>query len=88
LKDRFETLCKDLGNHGPFVEAGVSAVIEKSVFIGGSTPMFELVQMLCNDDPDRFVAEKQPFLALAPSDFDALSHGFYYKTNAHYAQRL
>ncbi len=35
LKDRFETLCKDLGNHGPLVEAGVSTVIEQSVFIGG-----------------------------------------------------
>jgi hypothetical protein len=70
LKDRFETLCVDVGNHGPFVEAGVSTVTEQSVFIGGSAPIFELLQVLCKACPDRFVAEEQPLLALPPSDFD------------------
>jgi len=70
LKDRFETLCKDLGNHGPFIEPGVDTVKEQSAYIGGSAPIFELLKILCTSLPCRFVAAEQPLLAVPPSDFD------------------
>ena len=47
LKAKFEDLCKDLGNHGPFIGDGACTVTEQSVFIGGSMPMFVLTEVLC-----------------------------------------
>ena len=77
LKSRFESLCVDLGNHGPFLKPGASTVTEDSAFIGGSLPIFELLQVLCQINPSRFVADEQSLLAYPPSDMDVYTgaHG-------------
>ncbi len=60
----FEGLCKNLGNHVPFIA-------EQCVFIGGSIPLFILTEVLCSSQPSKFVAPKQALLKNPPSDMDA-----------------
>ena len=71
LKAKFEDLCKDLGNHGPFIGDGACTVTEQSVFIGGSMPMFVLTEVLCASQPTKFVAPTQALLKVPPGDMDA-----------------
>ncbi len=70
LKAKFEGLCEDLGNHGPFIGAGACTVTEQSVFIGGSMPLFVLTEVLCGSQPSKFVAPKQALLKVPPGDMD------------------
>ena len=71
LKAKFEVLCEDLGNHGPFIGAGASTVMEQSVFIGGSMPLFVFTEILCQSQQNKFAAANQALLQVPPSDMDA-----------------
>ena len=71
LKAKFEGLCGDLGNHGPFIGADACTVTEQSVFLGGSMPLFVLTEVLCGSQPSKFVAPRQALLKVPPSDMDA-----------------
>lgn len=68
LKAKFEGLCEDLGNHGPFIGAGT--VTEQSVVIGGSMPLFVLTEVLCASQQSKFVAHEQALLKVPPNDMD------------------
>ncbi len=52
---------------------GMVLEINVSALIGGSWPIFELLQVLCQIKPNRFVAAEQLLLANPPSDLELMA---------------
>ena len=55
LKAKFEVFCEELEKRS-FIDAGASSVMEQSVFIGDSMPLFVFTEILCQSRQNKLAA--------------------------------